>query len=59
MTAYAPCRDCLDEQTCGIRAVMKRVRDATSRILDETTLADLVEEEKQLVSARSVLDFHI
>lgn len=58
-TAYAPCRDCLDEQTCGIRAVMKRVRDATARILDETTLADLVEEEKQLVSARSMLDFHI
>lgn len=58
-TAYAPCRDCIDEQTCGVRAVMKRVRDATARILDGTTLADLMEEEKQLVSARSSLDFHI
>jgi len=58
-TAYAPCRDCLDEQTCGIRAVMKRVRDATAKILDETTLFDLIEEQRQLVASRSVLDFHI
>ncbi|MBV8771726.1 MAG: Rrf2 family transcriptional regulator [Deltaproteobacteria bacterium] len=41
-TAYMECRDCRDEKTCGIRMVMKEVRDATARILDSTTLADVL-----------------
>jgi Rrf2 family protein len=41
-TAYQRCEDCTDEATCGIRLMMKEVRDATARILDNTTLADLV-----------------
>jgi len=41
-TAYRRCEECLDEQTCGIRMVMKDVRDATARILDSTTLADVL-----------------
>lgn len=41
-TAYRRCEECLDEQTCGIRLVMKDVRDATARILDSTTLADVL-----------------
>ncbi len=40
--AYEPC-GCPDENTCGLRLVMKDVRDAISSILDETTLADIVE----------------
>lgn len=40
--AYLRCEECLDEQTCGIRMVMKDVRDATARILDSTTLADVL-----------------
>jgi Rrf2 family protein len=40
-TAYARCVDCVDESACGIRRAMKRVRDATSSILDGTTLADV------------------
>jgi Rrf2 family protein len=58
-TAYAPCRDCLDERTCAIRAVMKQVRDATAKILDETTLEDLVEQQNRLGRESSVLDFDI
>jgi Rrf2 family protein len=42
LTAYRRCEDCEDEATCAIRLVMRRVRDATSLILDRTTLADLV-----------------
>ena len=38
---YAKCVDCLDEATCGVRLAMKEVRDATARILDHTTLADV------------------
>ena len=40
-TAYMPCAECLDEETCGVRLAMKKVRDATARILDHTTLADV------------------
>ena len=41
-TAYMRCRDCSDETICGVRMVMKDVRDATARILDSTTLADIL-----------------
>ncbi|MCI0414536.1 Rrf2 family transcriptional regulator [bacterium] len=41
-TAYQPCEDCINEATCGIRLVMKQVRDATAVILDNTTLADVL-----------------
>jgi Rrf2 family protein len=40
-TAYTKCAECLDEQTCGVRLAMKDVRDATARILDHATLADV------------------
>ena len=40
-SAYAPCDECLDEETCGVRLAMKKVRDATAEILDHTTLADV------------------
>ncbi len=40
-TAYRPCEECLDEQMCGVRLAMKKVRDATAQILDHTTLADV------------------
>ena len=47
-TAYARCDDCPDERTCVIRCVMKEVRDATARILDEATLEQLVTKARQL-----------
>ncbi len=40
-TAYQPCQECIDEATCGIRIIMKEVRDATATILDNTTLAQV------------------
>ena len=58
-TAYAPCRDCPDESACAIRAVMKEVRDATAKVLDETTLADLLDKKSRLAGASTALDFHI
>jgi Rrf2 family protein len=42
VTAYRPCGECPSESSCEIRAVMKRVRDAISEVLDATTLADAV-----------------
>ena len=40
-TAYRRCEECIDEKTCGTRLVMRRVRNATADILDQTTLADV------------------
>src|SRR5262249_45341925 len=40
-TAYMKCAECIDEDTCGVRLAMKQVRDATARILDSTSLADV------------------
>ena len=60
LTAYRRCEDCHDERTCGIRMVMKDVRDRTSEILDSTTLADVEERVKEATSARNeVLDYVI
>jgi DNA-binding IscR family transcriptional regulator len=38
--AYEPCA-CPDENTCGLRMVMKDVRDAIANVLDNTTVADV------------------
>ena len=60
LTAYRRCPDCPDEKTCGIRVVMKEVRDATARILDGTTLADVLAQTDQGSSnAQEVLHFQI
>jgi Rrf2 family protein len=47
LTAYQKCADCTDEASCGIRIVMKEVRDATAGILDATTLADLLQRQRE------------
>ena len=51
-TAYRRCEECIDEQTCGVRQAMKEVRDATARILDNTTLAGLNQKVRRATSWR-------
>ena len=41
-TAFQPCDDCGDLQTCSVRIVMTEVRDAMAEVLDRTTLADML-----------------
>lgn len=41
-TAYRRCKECKDEDTCGIRLVMKDVREAMANILDKTSLEEMV-----------------
>jgi len=41
-TAYRKCTECEDERTCGIRLVMKKVRDSIADILDGTSLEDVL-----------------
>jgi Rrf2 family protein len=40
LTGYRRCLDCDDEQTCPVRSVMRRVRDAMAEIVDNTSIAD-------------------
>lgn len=47
-TAYMKCQECPDEETCGIRLVMQEVRDATAKILDSTSLADMIKNVAKL-----------
>ena len=41
-TAFQPCPECHDIETCGTRIIMRQVRDAMAAVLDRTTLADLL-----------------
>ena len=55
-TAYMKCQECKDEKTCGIRLVMQEVRDATAKILDSTSLADMIKRvEKMTKKEKKVL----
>jgi Rrf2 family protein len=47
LTAYRPCSDCDDESACGIRSIMKEVRDVTAAILDRTSLGELCARERR------------
>ncbi len=59
-TAYAKCDECVDEKTCGIRLVMKDVRDAIAEILDGTSLADVLERsDKAEQQDKGILHYYI
>ncbi|HTL47563.1 MAG TPA: Rrf2 family transcriptional regulator [Verrucomicrobiae bacterium] len=42
-TAYRKCEECVDEQTCPIRAVMKDIHEANIAVLDGTSLQNMLE----------------
>ena len=41
-TGHRTCEECEDEATCGLRAVMNGVQDASAAILDNTSVVDLL-----------------
>ena len=41
-TAYRPCPECRDVETCELRPTLIRARDATAAVLDNTTLDNAV-----------------
>jgi Rrf2 family protein len=51
-TAYKPCPECQDVESCGTRILMRQVRDAMAGILDRTTLADLIRQSAEARNAR-------
>jgi Rrf2 family protein len=42
---YGKCDDCADEETCSLRTVLTRWRDANLAVLDGTTLTDMLKVE--------------
>jgi Rrf2 family protein len=48
---YESCKFCKQEETCGVRSVVKEVRDKTVKLLKNITLADIVKREKQLLKS--------
>lgn len=52
-TAYQRCEGCKDEETCGVRLVLRDVHEATLRVLDTMTLADLARMTKDVETQAS------
>lgn len=50
---YERCEECKDEEHCGIRSVMRRVREATLKILQNSSLQDIISNEDLLSSKNS------
>ncbi|MFT4180066.1 MAG: Rrf2 family transcriptional regulator [Thermomonas sp.] len=46
MTAYEPCSDCVDPQTCAVRALMRETREALCSVLDQRSLAALSQQAR-------------
>ena len=48
---YEPCEgECKNEEVCGLRDVIKEVREASIKILSKTSLADVLKREEGLKS---------
>lgn len=45
---YESCHFCKEEKTCGIRAVIKEVRDESVKILKRNSLADILRREEEM-----------
>lgn|SRR5512133_3709835 len=59
-TAYRKCDECGDETSCGIRLVMKQVRDAIAEILDNTSLQETIERSRAAERREhGIVDFQI
>ncbi|NEU09849.1 Rrf2 family transcriptional regulator [Flavihumibacter sp. R14] len=52
---YQRCEECLNEGTCGIRDVFTDVRNASLKILSETSIADVIDRENRLIGSQTVI----
>ena len=51
---YQKCDECSNEATCGVRDVFLEVRNATLKILTETSIADVIRREGLLIQNTEV-----
>ncbi|HOX78114.1 MAG TPA: Rrf2 family transcriptional regulator, partial [Bacteroidales bacterium] len=45
---YQPCQHCKDEVTCGIRSIIKDIRNDTVNMLKNISLQDILQREEEL-----------
>jgi Rrf2 family protein len=45
-TAYRRCEDCQDEKSCALRRLFKETHDAMLHVLEQRTLADIIENSR-------------
>jgi Rrf2 family protein len=45
---YEPCPHCVDETTCGLRSIIRDLRDEMVKILKMSSLKDILEREEYL-----------
>lgn len=45
---YEPCSHCADENTCGLRSIIKDLRDEMVKILKLSSLQDILDREESL-----------
>ena len=50
---YESCSSCHDEETCGVRNVIKDVREETVRLLKTFSIADIIQREEKLLKKNS------
>ena len=51
-TAYRPCAECADVETCTLRPTLLAARDASAHVLERTTLAEAMQNGGSAKSAR-------
>src|SRR5690606_9906616 len=49
MNYYRKCDECISEEICGIRDTFAEVRDAMLQILNDTSIADMIERENSRI----------
>jgi len=58
-TAFRPCEECPDVEACGVRIIMRQVRDAMAAVLDKTTVADLLRQMDEVKRKPPVMMYEI
>lgn len=58
-TAYQRCAECRDEQTCGVRLVLREAHAASVQVLEGTTIADMVQRVNNASRTAPVLKYSI
>lgn len=52
-----PCEECENPEICGVRSVMRAARDALADVLDNTSLKQVLDQEKALAASKGLIDF--
>ena len=58
-TAYQRCNECANEATCSVRLVLREAHEASVKVLENTTIADMINRVGQERGAAPALRYSI